>query len=1215
MNPNNENPPNPGEQDDDDSIIENDSSSEPEEQKEEIPKKDSPQSTSKMPLNIQTEKIISHVNNTSLPPQLDNPKSEHNRSKTQIEISSKKSLPKIKEVSPQEIELQVRDPMNNTEEKALNDNEIIKPSISEYPLDIETGYLLSEEKYTGIENVDLSEEKNLIEAKQRVIDAHPKHETKDGKIVSYPICGTNTRGIKCCHAADPISDLSVFGMGIVVYFQILKAFALTFFFITLFNIPLLIIYISNHTEKKIVSYEDALFKTTIGNVGALLFNCVNGRKDDLSNIPLKCNDYEINKITSFGVSKNSDDEKNNEHKCTMFSEDIQLSLLNNDDLLKEAQEALEYSYCPGKKGECFISFSSLPLEDNTKYYLVYTCYNNDIVFAKDTTFKRKYFPFIAVGIDILGGILLLIILMIIPCSHKVTKKYFKEKMIQISDYTLHIEDLNFKTANIYVDVSQLLEHLDNVIKIEKINPYNEVAPYEPYQAIYDFTYPIVTDGKIELVEKSNSLHKDKKKSNKKLLEMSEKIQHSKKHPRDIREMYVTFVNQKYKNQLIELYSRSKCSRCCLICCCQKKKIEHLYFRGRWLHLNKISEQPSNIIWENISYSPKKRCCRKTILWIISIIILLLPFGLAIGEHYAKNELNKKFNTNLDCTQIDASLNLVTETVNNNANLEEEELVKIPEIYCYCYNEAANSISGLNDVKIGERTICKKWKKLYMISLGLSIGIIVIVPVFNVIFSVLLDVLSKFQRDKTLSQYYTSYMIKSFILQLINTGIILIIANMIILKVKSWKEYFPFFTGQYQDMDPGWYATVGTSIAFSMILNIVTPHATPLCFCLWNKCQKCCDKCGSKETKCKTRKEYLNIYLGPQFNISARYASILTTIFITLMFSSGMPLLYGCAFMFLFITYWVDKWLLLRYYQYPPNIDLFLDTYCNVIILIGMVIHFAFGIWIYGNEKILSNDDPGWFGEIQDKLNDIFKSLTSSSNYFKNAFARVLYTHNIIMLIFLIFIVLIVIYRIFFWNCSTKKCCTCCTVNVNKIKTVDIYESVNVDKLYKIYNLRKARVNEINEKKEDPILIKKFLVDRIMKERGYIVRRILDTKGKGEESEILQELNNKLEEIEIDFDKEMPPIMEKRMKTYSKVRHSNQKEVVCKDENGKNEIRKITTIERDYTYHVIDNDNYQDFAYYYLYLNESRRYKDNGEISKKNTISKVETNQIDIVIDK
>ena len=82
-----------------------------------------------------------------------------------------------------------------------------------------------------------------------------------------------------------------------------------------------------------------------------------------------------------------------------------------------------------------------------------------------------------------------------------------------------------------------------------------------------------------------------------------------------------------------------------------------------------------------------------------------------------------------------------------------------------------------------------------------------------------------------------------------------------------------------------------------------------------------------------------------------------------------------------------------------------------------------------------------------------------------------------------------------------------------------------------------------------------------------------------------------------------------------MRHSNQKEVVCKDENGKNEIRKITTIERDYTYHVIDNDNYQDFAYYYLYLNESRRYKDNGEISKKNTISKVETNQIDIVIDK
>ena len=42
---------------------------------------------------------------------------------------------------------------------------------------------------------------------------------------------------------------------------------------------------------------------------------------------------------------------------------------------------------------------------------------------------------------------------------------------------------------------------------------------------------------------------------------------------------------------------------------------------------------------------------------------------------------------------------------------------------------------------------------------------------------------------------------------------------------------------------------------------------------------------------------------------------------------------------------------------------------------------------------------------------------------------------------------------------------------------------------------------------------------------------------------------KIEEIEIDFDKEMPPIMEKRMKTYSKVRHSNQKEVVAKEGVG------------------------------------------------------------------
>ena len=1110
-------------------------------------------------------------------------------------------------VGPEQIQIEIPNQIidNNqpTEEIDLNQHQQ-QQNDEQYPLDVENGYLLPEEKYIGLGNQDLNEEKNILEAKDRLSYAHPKYEEKKGKIVSYPICKTKTGCISCCSSNKRISELSVFGMGIVVYFQILKAFAIVFFFIALINIPLIIIYSSNHTERQIVSYEDVLFKMTIGNAAGLLYNCLYKTGDKYRTEPkllLDCNDYDVSEITAFGVSK-EDEEKDNLEECVDFSSTTIVSLNQNNEI-KNALNTIAKEKCKNAS-KCDFDFppeQSSKLIAGTNYFLVYTCYDKNVKLINDKTISRRDFIFIVVGIDILGGIILLIILMVIPCSHKVTKKYFKEKLLQISDYTLHIEGINLQTETINKDIGELMKHLDNVVIKEKINPYGmEQFQYDKYEAIYDFVYPMVTDGKLELVEQSNKLHRSKKQNNKKLVRMSEKIHESKKLPKEIKEIYVTFTNQRYKNTFIELYSRNKCNRCCLICCCQKKKIAHLYFRNKWLTVNNISDQPSNIVWENVSYNPCKRFWRKLLLWIVSIIILCLPFGLAVGAHYAENELNKKFNFNLDCTKIDSTVDDVRPIISGYTETQIEngdgDFTKDPKLFCYCHKIAAESYSKLNDPLVDNKKVCKEWKRLYMINLGLKIGVIIIVPVFNVIFSILLDVVSKYQRDKTLSKYYTSYMIKSFILQLINTGIILIITNMMIVG-KDISKDSPFFAGEFQDMNSGWYSTVGTSILFTMIINIVTPHAAPLLFCIWNKCRVCCDKCGKKETKCKTRKEYLDLYLGPEFNISARYASILTTIFVTLMFSSGMPLLYACAFLFLFITYWVDKILLFRYYQYPPNIDLFLDTYCNMVILFGMVIHFAFGIWMYGNEMIISKEDPGWFGDVQEKIAKALESMTTSDSYYSNAFSRILYTHNILMLIFLAIIILALIYRIFFWNCTANKCCKCCVVDVKKIKCVDIYDAVAVDKLYKIYNLRKARMNILNEEKINVDFLQEFILSKIILERKQIVRKMIDSSGKNVENvEVVNEIYTKKEEIEKDFDKAMPDIMVKRAVATHTYKHSREREVIVKNEIGQNELRKIAMIERDYTYQIIGNDEYKDFAYYYLYLPEARRYKDNGDMS-------------------
>ncbi len=64
------------------------------------------------------------------------------------------------------------------------------------------------------------------------------------------------------------SDFQPLGLGMVVYFKILKTYGITFFLIVLMNIFLYYVYVSNHPEDKVLNYKDALFKTTIGNIGS-----------------------------------------------------------------------------------------------------------------------------------------------------------------------------------------------------------------------------------------------------------------------------------------------------------------------------------------------------------------------------------------------------------------------------------------------------------------------------------------------------------------------------------------------------------------------------------------------------------------------------------------------------------------------------------------------------------------------------------------------------------------------------------------------------------------------------------------------------------------------------------------------------------------------------------------------------------------------------------
>lgn len=102
-------------------------------------------------------------------------------------------------------------------------------------------------------------------------------------------------------------------------------------------------------------------------------------------------------------------------------------------------------------------------------------------------------------------------------------------------------------------------------------------------------------------------------------------------------------------------------------------------------------------------------------------------------------------------------------------------------------------------------------------------------------------------------------------------------------------------------------------------------------------------------------------MGPELLYEYRYSSMLNTIFVTLMYGTGLPILYFFAFLSLGITYWVDKWALLRVYQTPPRYDITLQKTTREWTNIAVLLHLIIGLWMFSNSILFNTEDQEFFG--------------------------------------------------------------------------------------------------------------------------------------------------------------------------------------------------------------------------------------------------------------
>jgi hypothetical protein len=166
-----------------------------------------------------------------------------------------------------------------------------------------------------------------------------------------------------------------------------------------------------------------------------------------------------------------------------------------------------------------------------------------------------------------------------------------------------------------------------------------------------------------------------------------------------------------------------------------------------------------------------------------------------------------------------------------------------------------------------------------------------------------------------------------------------------------------FAGEYHDTTAQWYANVGVQLELTAMIAVFTPHIYPLGLYLvvapmkrgilwlgrtWR---------GSKPPHL-LQQDLNSIYVGPPFNIVCRSGQLLTTVFFSWMYSSSLPILLLFALLTFMLCYGIDYFLLLRFYQRPPQRDERLHRQWCRCLPYALLLHLSLAVWMMGNDRLL-----------------------------------------------------------------------------------------------------------------------------------------------------------------------------------------------------------------------------------------------------------------------
>jgi hypothetical protein len=171
--------------------------------------------------------------------------------------------------------------------------------------------------------------------------------------------------------------------------------------------------------------------------------------------------------------------------------------------------------------------------------------------------------------------------------------------------------------------------------------------------------------------------------------------------------------------------------------------------------------------------------------------------------------------------------------------------------CFCYDKFKTLTFGIltNDALLelgGGENPCTEWFTNYTIQQSLTYGIAAAISIMNFLLRLFLREFSRFEAEHTVSKQIASSITKMWIVQYVNTGIIILMVNHNydrLFEINS-DSFVPLLNGKFNDFVSDWYVEVGALIVVTTFVSTVFPALGFLFYCQ-AKCRRCRDRgCSS-----------------------------------------------------------------------------------------------------------------------------------------------------------------------------------------------------------------------------------------------------------------------------------------------------------------------------------------------------------------------------------